>query len=147
MKITHALTLADAKLIAAAAEAEAIAHGWAVTIAICDAGGHALWLQRMDGAPLMSAAVAPEKARTCVLSGKPSKAFEDMVNNGRFAALAMPVVPLEGGEPIFVDGEVIAAVGVSGVKAGEDAQVARAGVDALLGKPTSPSSAHPETAA
>ena len=147
MKITHALTLADAKLIAAAAEAEAIAHGWAVTIAICDAGGHALWLQRMDGAPLMSAAVAPEKARTCVLSGKPSKAFEDMVNNGRFAALAMPVVPLEGGEPIFVDGEVIAAVGVSGVKAGEDAQVARAGVDALLGKPTSPSSAHPENAA
>ncbi len=147
MKITHALTLADAKLIAAAAEAEAIAHGWAVTIAICDAGGHALWLQRMDGAPLMSAAVAPEKARTCVLSGKPSKAFEDMVNNGRFAALAMPVVPLEGGEPIFVDGEVIAAVGVSGVKAGEDAQVARAGVDALLGKPTGPSSAHPETAA
>ena len=82
----------------------------------------------MDGAPLMSAIVAPEKARTSVLSGKPSKAFEEMVNNGRIAALAMPVVPLEGGEPIFVDGIVIGAVGVSGVKAGEDAQVARAGV-------------------
>ena len=132
MKTTHALTLADAKLIAAAAEAEAIAHGWAVSIAICDAGGHALWLQRMDGAPLMSAAVAPEKARTCVLSGKPSKAFEDMVNNGRFAALAMPVVPLEGGEPIVIGDNVIGAVGVSGVKAGEDAQVARAAVAALL---------------
>ena len=146
MKTTHALTLADAKLIAAAAEAEAVAHGWAVSIAICDAGGHALWLQRMDGAPLMSATVAPEKARTCVLSGKPSKAFEDMVNNGRFAALALPVVPLEGGEPIVVDGSVIAGVGVSGVKAGEDAQVARAGVNALLGSATGLSSAPPANA-
>ena len=132
MKTTHALTLADAKLIAAAAEAEAIAHGWAVSIAICDAGGHALWLQRMDGAPLMSAMVAPEKARTCVLSGKPSRVYEEMVNNGRFAALKMPVVPLEGGEPIIVDGTVIGAIGVSGVKAGEDAQVARAGVAAVV---------------
>ena len=132
MKDIKALTLDDVKRIAAAAEAEARANGWAVSIAVCDGGGHALWLQRMDGAPLMSAAVAPEKARTCVLSGKPSKAFEDMVNNGRFAALAMPVVPLEGGEPIVIGDNVIGAVGVSGVKAGEDAQVARAAVAALL---------------
>ena len=132
MKPTHMLSLEDARRIAAAAETEARDKGWAVSIAICDAGGHALWLQRMDGAPLMSAAVAPEKARTCVLSGKPSKVYEDMVNNGRFAALAMPVVPLEGGEPIVVDGNIIGAVGVSGVKAGEDAQVARAGVAALI---------------
>ena len=134
MKPTHFLTLDDVKLAAGAAEAEALANGWAVSIAICDAGGHALWLQRMDGAPLMSAAVAPEKARTCVLSGKPSKAFEDMVNNGRFAALAMPVVPLEGGEPVVVAGNVVGAVGVSGVKAGEDARVARAAVSALLAR-------------
>lgn len=133
MKTINALLLDDARMIAAAAEAEARANGWAVSIAICDAGGHALWLQRMDGAPLMSAQVAPEKARTCVLSGKPSKIFEDMVNNGRYAALSMPVVPLEGGEPIVVDGVVIGAVGVSGVKAGEDAQVARAGLAALTG--------------
>ena len=132
MKPTYKLMLDEVKLAAAAAEAEALAHGWAVSIALCDAGGHALWLQRMDGAPLMSAAVAPEKARTCVLSGKPSKAFEDMINNGRFAALAMPVVPLEGGEPIVIGDNVIGAVGVSGVKAGEDAQVARAAVAALL---------------
>jgi glc operon protein GlcG len=125
------LSLADARHIAAAAELEAQTNGWAVSIAICDAGGHALWLQRMDGAPLMSAQVAPEKARTSILSGKPSKAFEDMINNGRFAALSMPVVPLEGGEPIVIDGLVIGAVGVSGVKAGEDAQVARAGIAAL----------------
>ncbi len=128
-----ALTLDDARKIAAGAEAEARANGWAVSIAICDAGGHPLWLQRMDGAPLMSASVAPEKARTCVMTGKPSKAFEEMVNNGRFAALAMPVMPLEGGEPIVVEGRVVGAVGVSGVKAGEDAQVARAGIAALSG--------------
>ena len=134
MRDIKALTLDDAKCMAAAAEAEAIAHNWVVTVAVCDAGGHALFLQRMDGAPLMSAAVAPEKARTCVLGGKPSKVFEDMVNNGRFAALALPVVPLEGGEPIVVDGVVIGAVGVSGVKAGEDAQVARAGVAALAAR-------------
>ena len=134
MRHIPALTLEDVKRVAAAAEAEAQARNWSVSIAVCDAGGHALWLQRMDGAPLMSAQVAPEKARTCVLTGKPSKAFEDMVNNGRYAALAMPVVPLEGGEPIVVEGVVIGAVGVSGVKAGEDAQVARAGVAAIIGE-------------
>lgn len=132
MKDSKILTLADARRIAAAAEAEATAHGWAVSIAICDGGGHALWLQRMDGAPLMSATVAPEKARTCVLSGKPSGVYEEMVNNGRFAALKMPVMPLEGGEPVVIDGSVIGAVGVSGVKAGEDARVARAGIAAVV---------------
>ena len=131
MKTIQQLTLEDVKRIAAAAEAEAITRGWAVTIAICDAGGHPLWLQRMDGAPLMSTTIAPDKCRTCVLTGKPSKVYEDMVNNGRYAALRLPVVPLEGGEPIIVDGMVIGAVGVSGVKAGEDAIVARAGVAAL----------------
>ncbi|MFN3988104.1 MAG: GlcG/HbpS family heme-binding protein [Rhodocyclaceae bacterium] len=125
------LTQDDAHRIGDAAIAEAVRNRWSVTVAICDAGGHLMWLQRMDGAPLMSAQVAPEKARTCVLTGKPSKAFEDMVNNGRYAALSMPVVPLEGGEMIVVDGCVVGAVGVSGVKAGEDAQVARAGVHAI----------------
>lgn len=132
MRDTKVLTLADVKKIAAAAEQEALKNHWAVSIAICDAGGHALWMQRMDGAPLMSAQVAPAKAHTCVLGGgKPSKVFEDMVNNGRFAALSMPITPLEGGEPIVVDGQVIGAVGVSGVKAPEDAQIARAGIAAL----------------
>ncbi|MCB1916912.1 MAG: heme-binding protein [Rhodocyclaceae bacterium] len=131
MNETKLLTLDDARRIAAAAEAEASRNGWAVSIAVCDAGGHALWLQRLDGAPLMSAQLAPEKARTCALTGKPSKVFEDMVNNGRHAALAMPVTPLEGGEPIVVEGRVIGAVGVSGVKASEDAQIARAGIAAV----------------
>lgn len=136
MKTIAALTFDDARRIAAAAEQEAVAHGWAVSIAICDGGGHQLYLQRMDGAPLMSAMVAPEKARTSVLSGKPSKSLEDMINNGRFAALSMPVVPLEGGVPIVVDGVIVGAVGVSGVKAAEDAQIAASGVAAVAGHAT-----------
>lgn len=134
MRTRPALDADDVKTIAAAAEAEAVRNGWAVTISVCDDGGHLMWLQRLDGAPPMSAAVAPEKARTCVLARRPSKVYEDMVNNGRFAALKMPVVPLEGGEMIIVGGEVVGAVGVSGVKAGEDAQVARAGVVAIGAK-------------
>ncbi|MGB3837076.1 GlcG/HbpS family heme-binding protein [Castellaniella sp.] len=131
MKTIRILTLEDARKMASAAEAEARTQGWNVTIAICDAGGHALWLQRMDGAPLMSAMIAPEKARTCVLSGKPSKVYEEMVNKGRYSALSMPVMPLEGGEPIMDQGQLIGAVGVSGVQAAQDAQVARAGIGAL----------------
>jgi len=131
MKDTKKLTADDVKKIAAAAEAKAQAEGWNVCIAICDAGGHALWLQRMDGAPLTSATVAPAKARTSAMTGKPSKVMEDMVNNGRFAALDMPVTVLEGGEPIIVNGDVIGAVGVSGVQASQDAEVARAGIAAL----------------
>ncbi|MDN5843591.1 MAG: heme-binding protein [Alcaligenaceae bacterium] len=131
MQTTQVLTLEDARKIAAAAEAEALSNHWAVSIAICDAGGHALWLQRLDGANLMSASVAPEKARACVLGGKPSKAYEDMVNKGRTAALKMPITPMEGGEPIYADGRVIGAVGVSGVQSSQDAQIARAGIAAL----------------
>lgn len=131
MKTVAVLTLNDVKRIAAAAEEYAVAKQWPVSIAICDSGGHQLWLQRLDGAPLMSAMVAPEKARTSVLSGKPSKVLEDTINGGRFAALSMPVVPLEGAVPIVVDGSVVGAVGVSGVKAAEDALVASAGAAAV----------------
>src|SRR5690625_6515458 len=117
MKDTKKLTADDVKKIAAAAEAKAAEQGWNVTIAICDAGGHALWLQRMDGAPLTSATVAPAKARTSAMTGKPSKGMEDMVNNGRYAALDMHVTVLGGGEPIVVDDDVIGASSVCGVLA------------------------------
>jgi uncharacterized protein GlcG (DUF336 family) len=131
MKSREMLTLDDVKKIAAAAEAEAQRNHWAVSIAICDEGGHLLWLQRLDDAPPVSAEVAPGKARAAAIARKPSKALEEMINNGRFAALAMPLLPLEGGEMIIVNGNVIGAVGVSGVKAAEDAQIARAGIAAL----------------
>ncbi len=127
------LSLDDVKKIAAAAEAEALAHQWPVTIAVCDDGGHLLWLQRLDGCAPVAAAIAPEKARTAALGRRPSKAYEDVVNNGRTAFLSVPLMKglLEGGEPIVVDGHTVGAIGVSGVKSGEDAQIARAGVAAL----------------
>ena len=134
MKQKKCLTLADVKIIAAGCESEALRQGWSVAIAVVDDGGHAMWLQRLDGAPLTSTNIAIGKARTSALGRRTSKAYEDMVSNGRVAVLSMPgdLTFLEGGEPIVVDGEIVGAVGVSGVKSVEDAQVARYGINALL---------------
>lgn len=133
MQTKSFLELADVKLIAAAAEAEALRNNWAVTIAIADEGGNLLWLQRLDGAAAISAHIAPAKAHTSALGRRESKGYEDMINGGRTAFLSAPAVHglLEGGVPIVKDGHVIGAVGVSGVKANEDAQVAKAGIAAL----------------
>ena len=133
MKSKPFLELADLKAIAAASEAEAIKNNWAVTIAIVDDGGHLLWLQRLDGAAALSAQIAPAKAHTAALGRRESKTYEDMVNGGRASFLSAPGIQglLEGGVPIVKDGQVIGAVGVSGVKSNEDAQVAKAGIAAL----------------
>jgi glc operon protein GlcG len=133
MKTKPALELADAKAIAAAAEAEALKHQWAVSIAIVDDGGHLLWLQRLDGAAPISAQIAPAKANTAALGRRESKTYEDMINGGRFSFLSAPGLQglLEGGVPILKDGHCLGAVGVSGVKSTEDAQIARAGIAAL----------------
>jgi uncharacterized protein GlcG (DUF336 family) len=127
------LTQVDVSLVASAAEAEARRHGWAVTIAIVDDGGHLLWLQRLDGAAPISAQIAPAKARTAALGRRESKVYEDMINGPRAAFLSAPGLEgmLEGGVPILVDGHCVGAVGVSGVKSSEDAQVARAGIATL----------------
>jgi uncharacterized protein GlcG (DUF336 family) len=134
MKTQAILTLDDVKAIAAASEAEATRNNWAVTIAIVDAGGHLLWLQRLDGAAPISSEIAPAKARTAALGRRESKVYEDMVNGGRVSFLSAPSLQglLEGGVPILVDGACIGAVGVSGVKSTEDAQIARAGIAALV---------------
>lgn len=133
MKTKSFLELSDIKLMAAAAEAEALQHGWAVTIAITDDGGNLLWLQRLDGAAAISAHIAPAKAHTAALGRRESKVYEDIINGGRYAFLTAPAVEglLEGGVPVIKDGQVIGAVGVSGVKSNEDAQVARAAISAL----------------
>ncbi len=133
MKTKHELELADVKVIAAAAEAEALKNNWPVVIAIVDDGGHLLWLQRQDGAAALSAHIAPSKARTAALGRRDSKVYEDMINAGRTAFLSAPTIDgmLEGGVAIMKDGQCLGAVGVSGVKAPEDAQVARAGIAAL----------------
>jgi glc operon protein GlcG len=133
MKNTYSLELADLKTIAAAAEAEALKNNWAVTISIVDAGGHLLWLQRLDGAAASSSLIAPAKAHTAALGRRESRLYEDVINGGRVSFLTAPGLPgmLEGGVPILKDGQCLGAVGVSGVKSNEDAQVARAGIAAL----------------
>lgn len=133
MKTKSVLELADVKAIAAAAEAEALANKWAVTIAIVDEGGHLLWLQRLDGAPAISAHIGPAKAHTAALGRRETKGYEDIINGGRYAFLTVPEVKgmLEGGVPIMKDGFCLGAVGVSGVKSNEDVQIAKAGIAAL----------------
>jgi glc operon protein GlcG len=132
MKTKPMLTAEDVKRIATACEAEALKNNWAVTIAICDDGGHLLWLQRLDGAAPVSATIGPRKAITSAIGRRESGVYEKMVNEGRFSFLAVDAVtPLEGGAPIIVDGHVIGAVGVSGVKSSEDLQIAKAGIAAL----------------
>lgn len=129
------LTLEDVKTIAAGAEAEALRNNWAVSFAIVDDGGHLLWFQRLDGAAATSSYIAPAKAKTAALGRRESKVYEDVINNGRMSFLSAPELEgmLEGGVPVIVDGHVIGAVGVSGVKSNEDAQVAKAGFAALTG--------------
>ena len=118
--------------ILTAARAEAQANQWAVTIVVVDDGGHPLALERLDGCAPGSAYIATEKARTSALGRRESKSYEDMVNAGRYAFLSAPLLTsLEGGVPIIVDGQVIGAVGVSGVKAEQDAQVAKAGAQCV----------------
>ncbi len=126
------LTLDDAKRIAAAAEAEARVNNWAVVIAVCDDGGHLILLHRIDGVAPISSEIGPAKARAAALGKRETKLYEDMINQGRAAFLSAPLEGmLEGGVPIIVDGQVVGAVGVSGVKSSEDAHIAKAGIAAL----------------
>ena len=133
MKSKPVLELQEVKAIAAAAEAEAHKNGWAVSICIVDDGGHLLWFARLDGAAPISAHIAPGKAVTAAMGRRESKAYEDMINGGRVSFLSAPALDgmLEGGVPIVKDGQCLGAVGVSGVKSTEDAQVAKAGIAAL----------------
>ena len=133
MQTKPVMMLEDVKKIAAAAEAEALANNWPVVIAIVDDGGHLLWLQRLDGVAPVSAHIAPAKARTAALGCRESKIYEDVINNGRFSFFSAPLIEgmLEGGVPVMVNGYCVGAVGVSGVKSGEDAQIAKAGIAAL----------------
>ncbi len=133
MQTKPVLCLEDVKKIAAAAESHAVAHHWPVVIAIVDSGGHLLWLQRLDGVAPISAHIAPAKATTAALGRRESKTYEETINNGRYSFLSAPLLEgmLEGGVPIMVDGHCVGAVGVSGVKSAEDAQIAKAGIAAL----------------
>ncbi len=133
MKTKHVLEASEVKSIAAAAEAEALKNNWAVSICIVDDGGHMLSFQRLDGAAPVSAHIAPGKAVTAAMGRRESKVYEDMINGGRVSFLSAPGLEalLEGGVPIIKDGQCLGAVGVSGVKSNEDAQIAKAGIAAI----------------
>ena len=133
MKTKSYLESADVKAILQAAEAEAVANNWNVAIAVVDDGGHLLGFQRLNGTPAVSAHIAQAKANTSALGCRESKIYEDVINQGRTSFLSAPAISclLEGGVPIMKDGVCIGAVGVSGVKSNEDAQIAKAGIAAL----------------
>jgi len=131
MKTKPVLTSDDVKKMAAAAEAHAD-NQWPVTIAIFDDGAHLLYLHRMDGAAPSTVEMAIGKGRTSALGRRESKAYEEMVLQGRVSFLSAPLVGLvEGGVPIVVDGATVGSIGVSGVKSEQDAAIARAGIAAL----------------
>jgi len=127
------LTLEAARVALAASEAEALKNGWRVVIAVVDDGGHPMLLARLDGAQWSSISTAVEKARAATAWKRPTRLLEESVNNGRtaFLSISQGMALLQGGVPIEIDGTVLGAVGVSGVKASDDEIVALAGVNAL----------------
>jgi len=126
------ITLDGAKKMMAGAEAEARKNNWTVAIAIVDAAGNLLMFQKMDETQFASINVAIGKARTAVGFKRPTKALEEIIAGGRSVFLAIEgLTPLQGGLPVTVDGQVIGAVGVSGVMSSQDEQVAQAALDAL----------------
>ncbi len=132
MRTKPTLTDEDVRKMAAAAEAHAAANQWNVTVAILDDGGHLLYLHRGDNTAASTVEMATGKGRTAVLGRRETKVYEDVIKQGRVAFLSAPLVAmLEGGVPILVDGEVVGAIGVSGVKSEQDAAVAHAGIAAL----------------
>lgn len=126
------LTLDDAKRVAAAAEAEARANDWKVSIVVVDDGGHMLYMQRSHDTRFGSVETALAKAKMSAALHMPSKASEDAVQSGRLIHLALPgVIPAEGGMPLLMHGVVVGALGISGVRAFQDGQIAQAGINAL----------------
>jgi glc operon protein GlcG len=126
------LNLEGARKVAAAAEAEAKKNNWNVVIAIVDDGGNLLYLQRMDGTQTGSIQVAIDKARTAQAFKRPTKVFEDLIAGGRNAILGLNgALPLEGGVPVKIGDQVVGAIGVSGVTAPQDGQIAKAGADTV----------------
>jgi len=132
MQSKPVLTIAETTRILDAARAEADERKWPVAIAVVDDGGHLLGLLRLDNCAPIGSEIAIGKARTSAVGRRESKVYEDMVNDGRTAFLTAPIVTtLEGGVPVIVEGQVVGAVGVSGMKPAEDSQIAWAGAAAL----------------
>ena len=132
MQSKAVLTQADVSKVLDAAQQEAERENWAITVAVTDDGGHLLALRRLDGAAPFTADVAANKARSAAMGRKETQVFEEMINAGRTAFVSAPMQALlSGGVPIIVDGQVVGAVGISGVKPDQDVQVAKAAVSVL----------------
>ena len=135
MKSRVALEVDDVQAALEAAKSEAVKNGWIVSIAVVDDGGHPLGFLRLTDAAPLSAQIAFGKARTAALSRRESKFYEDVVKNGRTAFLSVAdFTTLEGGVPVLVAGQCVGAVGVSGVRSDQDAQIATAAAQAILQK-------------
>lgn len=134
MQTKHYLTLSDAEFLLNKAQQYAVEHHFNVSIAVVDETGNLLAMKRMDGASAMSANFCQEKAKCSALSRRPSSAYENMIKNGQFGFLSMNtgLGMLEGGEPILYQDHVVGAVGISGVKSFEDAEIARHAIQAFL---------------
>ncbi len=125
------LSLDDVKRIAAAAEAEAISNNWNVVIAIVDDGAHLMYLQR-EKVQLGSIDVAISKAKTALMFRRSTQIWEQTVADGRQGYLALQgMLPIEGGLPLVHNGEIVGAIGISGVLSSQDGQIAKAGAAAL----------------
>lgn len=126
------LGLREVNAIMDAAQKEALDNGWNITVSVVDDSGELIGLRRLDGAAPMTAMISAQKARTAAFSHKETQFFEEMINGGRSAFLSAPLEGLlEGGVPVVINEQVIGGVGVSGVKADQDAQVARASIAAM----------------
>jgi uncharacterized protein GlcG (DUF336 family) len=132
MRYKPVLTLDDAKKMLAAGEAEATKNQWNIVMAILDDSALLVALHRMDGARPGNPEIAIQKARTSALTERSSKVWEDRVNGGRVSLMSMPVLPVQGGLPIIVDGHCLGAIGVSGVASDQDEQVAMAAIMAVF---------------
>ncbi|MGO1158232.1 GlcG/HbpS family heme-binding protein [Acinetobacter lwoffii] len=134
MKTKHYLTLSDAEFLLDQAHQYAIQKSFNVSIAVVDETGNLLAMKRMDGAAPMTANLAIEKAKCSAMSRHPSKLFEDIIKGGQMGFLTMESFSgmLEGGEPIMYQGQLVGAMGVSGVKSFEDAEVAQVAIEKFL---------------
>ena len=132
------ISLDMAKKVIAAAEVEAKKNNWPVAIAVVDGAGFLIAFHRLDNTQLGSVEVAMQKAKSAALFRRPTKVFEDTLATGgaNLKVLKLPgALPVEGGLPIIQGDKIIGAIGVSGVKSTEDAQIATAGIESLKAKP------------
>lgn len=139
MKTKYYLTLSDAEFLMEEAQKYAIEHNFKVSIAIVDETSSLLLMKRLDGASPLSSHLCLEKAKCSSISGRPSKFYEELLQSGRLGFLSMPSAQgmLEGGKPILYEGQILGAIGVSGVQSFEDAEIAQHAIDTFFKKQNS----------